>query len=78
MRWFNNPFKKYELVEFHDGTYGVRNRINNTYQDFKSLSFWWNSYSEWFDEHCKTSRTKAETRYLYLTGKTNPVKRVIK
>lgn len=79
MKWFKNPFKKYELVEFHDGTYGVRNRITNTYQDFKSLSFWWHSYSEWFETHCKTTRTIAEKKkYLYLTGKDNPVKRVVK
>ena len=76
-KWWKNLFKKYELVEFYDGTFGIRNISTNTYQDFHSLNFWWPSTSEWFN-HCKTSEYEAEQRYHFLSVKYDPIKRVVK
>lgn len=76
-KWWKNFNKKFEIVEFHDGTFGIRNISKNIYQDFRNTCFWWSSSSEWFN-HCKTTRFDAEQRYESLIFRHNPVKRVVK
>jgi len=81
-RWWknrNNPKKLYEVVEFIDGTYGIRKVGSELYHDFKCPLYWWSVKSMWFETECKV-QTEQEALNVYneLIRDKSIIKRVVK
>jgi len=66
------------VVEFIDGTYGVRDRFQNRFLDMNKPRYWWPKESGWF-YGCKTDLDTAMQHHERLTqGLEDPIKRIVK
>ena len=65
---------KIEIVQFKDGTFGVRRHFNGRFEfaDFRSLGLWWAVDSKFITD-CHVTLEQAKARFYELTDTGTPI-----
>ena len=65
---------KIEIVQFKDGTFGMRRHFNDRFEfaDFRSLGLWWAADSKFITD-CHVTLEQAKARFDALTDIGTPI-----